>query len=414
VAIAMIEAVVAQHAEDLAILWNIRRQLVGAGDVALRHLDRLDRRIAAHQDGCIVAGSDGVALLRERLSDAGPGQLFALSVVALEMGDRDALETCFAVAESVPESALGLVSALGWVGRDRLVRVGSELLGSRSPGRRRLGLAACRLHRVDPGAILTAGFGDDDRAVRAEAWRTAGELGLGELPGGRNDDDPLAEVTCRRAFALVLRGERSRALRDLASLGREASPLWHVALELALQAMAVGDAHELLQQMAASGAADRLIWGSGIAGDPRYVPWLIGKTADDVTARLAGEAFTLITGADLAAHDLERRPPENVPGPSDDPDDVNVAMDADEGLPWPDPERVRRWWDANQARFPAGTSFFLGEPVGRSHCIAVLKNGYQRQRRLAARYLCLLEPGTPLFNTSAPAWCQQRLLAQMS
>ena len=29
--------------------------------------------------------------------------------------------------------------------------------------------------------------------------------------------------------------------------------------------------------------------------------------------------------------------------------------------------------------------------------------GYQRRRIAAVEYLCLLNPGTPLFNTSAPA-----------
>jgi hypothetical protein len=43
----------------------------------------------------------------------------------------------------------------------------------------------------------------------------------------------------------------------------------------------------------------------------------------------------------------------------------------------------------------------------------LLKNGFQRQRMAAAIYLCLLKPGTPLFNCAAPAWRQQRLLAQM-
>jgi hypothetical protein len=52
--------------------------------------------------------------------------------------------------------------------------------------------------------------------------------------------------------------------------------------------------------------------------------------------------------------------------------------------------------------------------VTREHCIDALKNGYQPQRILAADYLCLLELGTPLFNSSAPAWRQQRLLAKMS
>jgi hypothetical protein len=56
----------------------------------------------------------------------------------------------------------------------------------------------------------------------------------------------------------------------------------------------------------------------------------------------------------------------------------------------------------------------VGAVASREHCIAVLKTGYQRQRALAALHLSLIEPGSPLFNTSAPAWRQQRLLAQMS
>jgi uncharacterized protein (TIGR02270 family) len=88
-------------------------------------------------------------------------------------------------------------------------------------------------------------------------------------------------------------------------------------------------------------------------------------------------------------------------------------MNPDDGLPWPDPERIGCWWDANQARFQPGRRYFMGVPVTREHCIDVLRNGYQRQRILAAHYLCLLNPGTPLFNTSAPAWRQLRLLAEL-
>jgi uncharacterized protein (TIGR02270 family) len=162
---------------------------------------------------------------------------------------------------------------------------------------------------------------------------------------------------------------------------------------------------------------DKLRWiiqGTGIAGDPAYVPWLIGHMATDQTARLAGEAFSLLTGLDLALLDLERKPPEGFEsGPNDDPNDSNVDMDPDEGLPWPDPERIQKWWDANGSQFQKGQRYFMGARVTREHCVDVLKNGYQRQRILAAHYLCLLEPGTPLFNTSAPAWRQQRLLAEM-
>jgi len=136
---------------------------------------------------------------------------------------------------------------------------------------------------------------------------------------------------------------------------------------------------------------------------------------NEKTARLGGESFTLITGADLDGEQLERKPPKEFEsGPNDDPDDPNVEMDEDDGLPWPDAAKIERWWAANGGRFQKGMRHFMGAPVTRERCMDVLKKGCQRQRIMAAQYLCLLEPGTLLFNTSAPAWRQQRLLAKMA
>jgi uncharacterized protein (TIGR02270 family) len=188
------------------------------------------------------------------------------------------------------------------------------------------------------------------------------------------------------------------------------------AFRFALQAMTPGAAHATLQQL--GGKPDELRWliqGSGINGDPTYMPWLIRLMSDEKTARLAGEAFTLITGADLDTLQLWRERPEGLEsGPTDNPEDEDVGMDPDEGLMWPDLEKAQKWWEKNSSRFQPGARYFMGAPVTREHCIDVLKNGYQRQRILAAHYLCLLEPGTPLFNTSAPAWRQQKLLFQMA
>ena len=172
----------------------------------------------------------------------------------------------------------------------------------------------------------------------------------------------------------------------------------------------------MLKELAGVRAHQRwLIQGAGLVGDPQYVPWLISQMSDEGTARLAGEAIGLITGVNLDLSLLDRPRPEGFEaGPTDDPKERDVDMDADDGLSWPDPERVRQWWDVNSARFDAGTRYFMGAPVVREHCMDVLKNGSQRQRILAAHYLCLLRPGTPLFNTSAPAWRQRALLAKMS
>src|SRR5262249_7833814 len=151
-----------------------------------------------------------------------------------------------------------------------------------------------------------------------------------------------------------------------------------------------------------------LLQGAGVAGDPHYVPWLIKQMEDLKLTRLAGESFSFITGLDLAYLDLERKPPEGVEfGPNDDPNDDNVDMDPDDGLPWPDPVKIQKWWDTNKHRFQAGVRYFMGEPVTVENCKRVLRVGYQRQRIAAALYLSLLQPGTPLFPTSAPAWRQQ-------
>jgi uncharacterized protein (TIGR02270 family) len=333
------------------------------------------------------------------------------------MQHQEAFERCVCISDTAP-IAEGLVSALGWVPRDRLAGIGRQLLNATSPGRRVLGLSACRLHGVNPGqSVIAAGLSDASPAIRSVAVRVAADDGQLDFVPAVSALFGDSDSNCRiwALWSAVLLGNRGSALQALIHAGVSPGPLRERAFRLSLQATSVDDAHGVLQSLARDPSDLRwLIRGSGIVGDPTYVPWLITHMATDATARIAGEAFSLITGADLVWLDLERKPPENVePGPNDDPDDPNVEMDPDDGLPWPDPEPIKDWWDKNSARFQPGTRYFMGAPVTRDHCIDVLKNGYQRQRILAAHYLCLLEPGTPLFNTSAPAWRQQRLLAGM-
>lgn len=415
---AVIPAVVAQHVEELAILWNTRRTLVSAGHVALRHLARGDERIAAHQDGCVVAGQYGSQKLREQLADPGPAQLFAAAVVALDAQDRTAFDHCLAVVEEIPESASGAASALGWITSERLAGVAKDMLNAKSPTRRRLGFAACRLHGADPGTVLAAGLRDPDVGVRAEALRTAGAL------GHRDEVEALLhfpataefEVQFCTAWAGVLLGDRRDCIEALTNLALGSNAHRMKAMELALRVIEMPKAHALLERIARSPKDMRhLIRGAGIAGDPHYVPWLLKQMEDIKLARIAGEFFATITGLDLAYLDLDRKPPQDFEwDPSDDPSDPSVEMDPDEGLPWPDPAKCGAWWNVNKYRFQEGVRYFMGEPVNIENCKRVLREGYQRQRIAGALYLSLLQPGTPLFNTSAPAWRQQRWLAKMS
>jgi uncharacterized protein (TIGR02270 family) len=396
--------------------------LTTAPHVRLKHLGRFDDRLGAHLDGLLVAGDHAWPACVAELERPRAGSVFTVAALALESGNNEQLTRMCALAEGVPELRSGLLAALGWTAPVRLVGVVANLLSSSNPFHRLLGIAASAMHRVDPGLAAGRRTQDPDPAVRARALRAAGELGLyqlvSSLAAAIDDEDP--ECRFWAAWSAVLLGDRERALEFLAQSARGAEELpielQARAFQLSLQAMGVRAGHELLRQMAADpGNRRRKIQGAGLIGDPAYVPWLIGQMTDEATARLAGEAVSLITGADLALLDLERRPPDTVQaGPNDDPDDPNVDMDPDEGLPWPDSQRVQEWWDGHAVRFSSGDRCFMGSAVTRESCIRVLRHGFQRQRRAAALHLSLSERGSTLFEYRAPARRQRHELVSMA
>lgn len=409
--------VVQQHAEESAILHNIRAVLEDSPHVKLHQLRRLDDRIAAHLDGIAVAGEFGWKLCEAALENPNAGTVFAATERAIEDKNMPALTKLFSLAEGLPEAQSGLISAFGWASAQFLQGTIKSLLAAPNAFQRQVGIGACAMHRVDPGASLALAVIDAIAPLRARALRVAGEAGrCGLLPACVTAlGDPDASCRFWAAYATALLGEQGKAMPVLQEVVMRPGPLRVRALQLLLKFIAVPQANELLKSLARDPANMRLlIQGAGIAGDPYYVPWLIKQMADLKLTRLAGESLSFITGLDLAYLDLERKPPENFePGPNENPDDPDVSMDPDDSLPWPDPLKIQAWWETNKSRFTAGIRYFMGAPISREHCIQVLKDGYQRQRIAAALYLCLLEPGTKLFPTKAPAWRQERWLEKL-
>lgn len=412
-----VAAVVQQHLDDTVVLRSTRAVLVRAPHVQLHRLRRLDDRLAAGLDGLAVAGDVARGLCTAALDDPGRGAMFANAVGAIEARDPAWLERLLSLAEAVPEARAGLVSAFGWMPAPSLRGITRALLASAQAFRRGIGLAACALHHADPHAALEAAMADAAHSAHAaQAIAVAGRLGRVDLLDGCLRGLHHADAACRfeAARAGLLLGDRQAALQTLVALAGAGGPQAAPAALLALKVLAMEPAHALLQALAQEAASVRvLIRGIGAAGDPQHLPWLLAQMGEPTLARLAGEAFSTITGLDLAAQDLELKPPRNhVDGPGDDPDDDDVAMDEDESLPWPDREKLEAWWQANARRFAPGARCFVGAPLSPGHCLAVLRTGFQRQRIAAAEHLSLMSPGTPLFNTAAPAWRQQWLLSQ--
>jgi uncharacterized protein (TIGR02270 family) len=414
---APIPFVVQQHAEESAMLRGTRSFLVSAPHVKLHHLRRLDDRIAAHLDGLAVAGEYGWTVVEAALATPGPGEVFTAVVRAIEDRNAAGLDKLLALAEAVPGSQAGLISAFGWVSAESLRGITKALLNSSSAFHRQVALASCAMHRVDPASALDAAILDADAGLRGRALRVAGDVGrLDLLPTclkALADEDDHCRFQAARSALLL--GNRDASVAALQSVALMPGPHRSPALGLLLKVVAPPQAHAVLKSLAQDASSVRtLMQGVGIAGVPHYVPWLIKQMDDLKLTRLAGESFSFITGLDLAYLDLERKPPEGAElGPTDNPEDEDVAMDEDDSLPWPDPAKIEAWWSANSQRFLPGVRCFMGEPPTYPHCLDVLKNGYQRQRIAAALCVSLLQIGTPLFPTSAPAWRQRRWLAKM-
>jgi uncharacterized protein (TIGR02270 family) len=411
----VIEAIVTRHFEEAAALWPLRDADVHGTQRRLEDLVEGDARVSAHLDGLRIAKSYGWDECSIEPSLADPGEAFVRVLLALEAKKRDALEQVLEAVAADDAAARGVVSAFGWVSSSLLRGIVKDFLSSNHSFKRRVGIAACAIHRTDPGELLPQAVVDGDETLKQRALRAIGELGRTDqamlLRQQSQSDDP----GCRfwAAWSAVMTGDRGEGLRVLCAEGT-AEPIYRTrAMQVGLRVLSTVGARAWLRQLRDSGEAQRdVLVGTGITGDPSYVPWLIAQMEVPEQARLAGEAFSMITGVDLYDAQLTRDQPAGFrAGPTDDADDENVAMDPDQDLVWPEPHLVRSWWDANGPSFAATRRYLAGDLVSAEHCQRVLREGRQGMRQAAALELALMNPASPLFETRAPAHRQQRQLA---
>ncbi|WP_411726564.1 TIGR02270 family protein [Methyloglobulus sp.] len=409
----VIPHIIDQHAEEAAFLWLLRHNAVYAPHYNLKDLAKLDNRVEAHIDGLRIAGDYGWEACCNNLEFKGAGEVFAAGILALEGDNSDRIGKVYQVAEETPETLTGLISAFGWVEPQHLQGKVSGLLVSKTPLWRRVGIAACAIHRVDPGKHLDQAIQDSDTQLRTCALRAAAELGRVDLKQAvlerANDQD--ITLSFWAAWSAVLLGARGNALSSLQARIIEGPDFSVKAMSVAFRALNLQMVKELLKGLVQQ--EDRLreaIIGVGISGDPSYIPWLIKQMEVPKLAKIAGESFSFITGADIAYQDLEGELPKNfASGPTENPEDGNVAMDTDEDLPCPDPLLIDRWWNQHQHNFTPGVRYLLGKPITEHQCQTVLRSGKQRQRQAAAMELALMRPATVLFETRAIGKRQQWL-----
>jgi len=406
------QEIISQFAEEAAFLWFIRNQIVDAPHYSLNDLAQHDERLEAQIDGLRVAGDAGWEICLKMLDSSYAETVFAAAVLAFESGDEIRIQ---AVMESIGEdhkSSRAFVSALGWLTYEQAAPHIDRFLNAELPIHRYIGIAASTIQRYDPGHHLDKAAMDTFPLLAARALRAYGELGRSislnhsSLRENLSDNDDGIRFSTAWSAALAGNVEAVEALKEFV---RPDSAYNLKALNAALRRMSLPSAISWQKQLATSTDTERMaIIGAGIIGDSSLVPWLIDRMKAPELARVAGEAFTMITGIDNELVEMQGACPEDFnAGPNDDPQDNNVAMDADDNLPWPNAELLVEWWKSNQGNYQAGTRHLMGKPVTSENLRHVLKTGLQRQRAAAALELAIIQPGRPLFNVRAPGGRQE-------
>lgn len=407
------EEVISQHAEEAAFLWTMRSRAVGEPHYSLEDLTRLDERVEAHVHGLRIAGDIGWKYCKANLENLEPGEVFALSVVAFGAGDRERMTEALNAGCTSAKTTVGLVSALGWIHLDAVAPWIGRLLVAKSPIHRAVGVRASAIHRHDPGSMLSAAISDPEASLRVSALRTVGELKrrdvCNQVRTQLRADDEASRFWA--AWALALHGERDG--RSMLTQWLERPDGFGMrARQLALRAMHLDESREWISALAQKPElAAQAVTGAGVVGDPAAIPWLIRKMESPELARLAGEAFSMITGVDLAYEDLDQDPP--TPGAAEEEPIEDIPdLDYESNLPWPSPKLVAQWWEKNGHNFSPGIRHLAGQPIRVQTALDVLRKAKQRQRAAAALELALHRPDQTLFEVRARGHWQQRELTR--
>jgi uncharacterized protein (TIGR02270 family) len=409
----LIANILSQYVEDAAILWLQRDAAVSDPHYSLSDLAKLDGRLAANIDALQIGGYKGWEICEQALALKEGGDIFIASVLAFASGNDDRIQAVLEAGIEDFESCRGIVSALGWLSYSSGEKFIHGFLSAESPALRCLGIAASTVHRQDPGRSLVDALNDDNPLLMARALKAVGELGRKHLLPIVLENLSAEDQKCRfyAAWSAALLGSGA-GIPALYNLAKGGGPRAQRACTTALRRMGVPDGHSWVRELASNPGLQRLaVMGAGALGDPASIPWLVEHMAVPELARVAGESFSMITGVDIAYEDLEGEWPEGFEaGPTENPEDEDVALDPDEDLPWPNPELIGEWWSKNKSRFRSGTRYLLGKPISVEQCQHVLRYGYQRQRAAAAIELAMLQPGQPLFEVRAPGFRQQQML----
>jgi uncharacterized protein (TIGR02270 family) len=444
----VVSDVVELHAGDAAFLWLLRSKAVTSQKYRLRDLARADERVEAHLDGLEVSGSEGWAKLIDDMGDGQAGAIFAGAVWAMRTGDAGRFGAAVDSAQDKRACLDAVVSAFGWawsggtaddrpdlaprlVGPPRSATDAAGpppaflsppetwargLLAESSAASRFVAtgaFAVCRVSPTDDELDLML-LKESHPPTMARAARLVGEIGI--VCAARTLEYLLVhevpEVRAAAAWSLcVLQAKHKAAIQVLMAAAQNVEVRPDV-VAMAARRMAAEDLHSWVQELVQAGHTRMALLAAAAAGFTALIDDILALMAHEETARLAGFAFSQITGADLVKLNLERDDQKDKKPEAAEADDEAPSPEEEEDshLPDPDPALVAGWWRDHRGDFSPAVRYLAGRPILEAGLHQTLIDGTQPQRRAAAIELAGLTRWRPVYNTSQPGFAQARSL----
>lgn len=378
--------VLEEHLDEAEFLWSSWETALDSSMTPLQVVDGPEERLIAHLHALYLGGATVARrLLEPALASASPGKAFAAAHALLARGDeRRVLQALHAAGD---EARPGIVRALELHDRRELVRSLLPLAASGVAGVQAAALAILAFQRSDPGDALRAAGSSRDPAVLAAALtaaRTARaghgrQLVLGAL------SSPLAEVREAAIEAGLVLG-----LRDAWQACRAHWTAEPSAPRASLLVAMGGDAkdHEAMLGALAADPSPAALRAAGYSGRLAAADACVAamSSEDRRVARVAGEAFSAITGLELEGRFAAEEPPEvEEPIPFEEEDlDAELVPSPDDALPLPEPEAVQEWWQAQRTAFHPTVRYLRGKPFGLEAIREELQRGPMRRRHALA------------------------------
>ncbi|OJT24236.1 hypothetical protein BO221_13725 [Archangium sp. Cb G35] len=407
--------VIEEHLSEASFLLLQWERALRGPSFDLEELAELEERLLAHLDGLILGGEPvAESLLKSALEREDSGEVFAAAFASIAESSPATLEMVLATgAAASPSIQAAVRRALELSERPGLDDALVALLKRHEAKGQALVLEVLAFRNAVPRGAALELLGHEDGRVVAAALRSLESPGRDVmLPRLLADNRPEVRFAAIETGLLFGRRMAWDACRKEAE-GRGGGDARAARVLLAV----CGEDKDIERLVALVGdetVREDVLWALGFTGRASAVDVCLELMEQQPSeARLAGEAFSAITGLVLeGAYVLDVEGEEDSLPPLEEDLDADLSLRPEDELPVPACAAVADWWKRVRKDFSWSTRYLGGRPFSGAVLLEALTLGPMRRRCVHALELALRTQGSHQVQTFAFTARQRAELAR--